>query len=288
VGCLWLLARMPQSLGNALARPLGGLMRMLMASRRRVAARNIERCFPELDVSAQQQLVRESFAALGRTVFETAWAWSPPHWLGRKGQIEGMENLLVANTGGRGILLFTMHSTSLEIGAQFIGLAMMRHGMTAAGIYRPLRSEVLEWYQNRGRARYAWNMISKRDLRSAIRLLRRGGVAWYAPDQDFGPRESEFAPFFGIPAASLLATRKLAEITGCAVVPMYPYYDAAARLYRVRVLPALDGFPGAEVVPDLARVNKITEDLIRTRPEQYWWVHRRFKSRPEGEPPFYA
>jgi KDO2-lipid IV(A) lauroyltransferase len=287
-GLLWLLAWVPQGAGNALARPLGALMRGLMASRRRVAARNIERCFPELNTPAQQKLVRDSFAALARTVFETAWAWSPPRWLDRKGRVEGMENLVAANAGGRGILLFTMHSTALEIGAYYIGLAMKRQGMTAAGIYRPLRSPVLEWYQNRGRARYASDMISKRDLRSALRLLRRGGVAWYAPDQDFGPRESEFAPFFGIQAASLLATRKLAEITGCAVVPMYPYYDAATHCYHVRILPALEGFPGPAVVPDLARVNKVTEDLIRTHPEQYWWVHRRFKSRPEGEPPFYG
>lgn len=285
---LWLVARVPQPFANALAQPLGSLMRGLMAGRRRVAARNIQRCFPELDADAQQRLLKDSFKALARTVFETAWAWSPPAWLDQRGEVAGMENLLAANAGGRGILMFTMHSTALEIGAYYIGLAMKREGLTAAGIYRPLGSEVIEWYQNRGRSRYASAMISKRDLRSAIRLLRRGGVAWYAPDQDFGPRESEFAPFFGIQAASLLATRKLAEITGCAVVPMYPYYDAARRRYCVQVLPALEGFPGEDVVADLSRINKVTEDLIRTAPEQYWWVHRRFKTRPPGEAPFYS
>lgn len=263
-------------------------MRVVMSSRRRIVERNLERCFPELDAARRNELLKASFTSLARTVFETAWAWSPSKRLDRMGRADGFSNLTQFSKAGRGMLILTLHSTCLEIGAHYFGLGLKRNGIESAGIYRPLRSPVLEWYQNRGRSRYADSMISKRDMRSAIRLLRRGGAVWYAPDQDFGPRESVFAPFFNIPAASLLATRKLAQLTGCAVVPMYPYYDAGLACYRVEVLPALEDFPGEDAVADLARINRVTEDLIRSRPEQYWWVHRRFKTRPPGEPPFYS
>ncbi len=285
---LWLLARTPYRLGHALAVPLGGLMSVAMKSRRRVVERNLERCFPELDATQRRALRKATFTSLGRTVFETAWSWSPSRRLDRQGQVEGFENLSAISAQGRGVLVLTLHSTCLEIGAWFFGGELMRHRIESAGIYRPLRSAVLEWYQNRGRSRYADDMISKRDLRSAIRLLRRGGAVWYAPDQDFGPRESEFAPFFNIPTASLLATRKLAQLTGCAVVPMFPYYDPGQRRYRVEVWPALDQFPGEDAVQDLTRINQLTETMIRSQPGQYWWVHRRFKTRPPGEPPFYS
>ncbi len=130
-------------------------------------------------------------------------------------------------------------------------------------------------------------MISKRDARTAVRLLRRGGVLWYAPDQDFGPEQSLFAPFFGIQTATLLATHRLARLTGCAVVPMFPLYDPQQRRYRVTLLPALEHFPSDDPAADLARVNAIMEQQVRRAPEQYWWVHRRFKTRPPGDAPFY-
>jgi KDO2-lipid IV(A) lauroyltransferase len=131
-------------------------------------------------------------------------------------------------------------------------------------------------------------MISKREMRGAIRLLRDGGLVWYAPDQDFGRDQSVFAPFFGIQTATLLATHRLAQLTGCAVVPMFPVYDEMTRRYTIHFLPALEFFPGTDAVPDLARVNAIMEVQIRAAPAQYWWIHRRFKTRPDGEAPFYA
>jgi KDO2-lipid IV(A) lauroyltransferase len=147
---------------------------------------------------------------------------------------------------------------------------------------------VVEWFQNRGRLRYAQAMISKRDMRAVIRYLRHGGIVWYAPDQDFGPETSVFAPFFGIQTATLEATHKLARLTRCAVVPMFPVFDAVDKCYVMRILPELPVFPGADVVTDLARINSEMEAQIRNVPDQYWWIHRRFKTRPPGEPPFYV
>ena len=131
-------------------------------------------------------------------------------------------------------------------------------------------------------------MISKREMRAAIRLLRNGGLVWYAPDQDFGREQSVFVPFFGIQTATLLATHRLPLMTGCAVVPMFPVYDETTRRYTIRFLPALEWFPGPDAAADLARVNAVMEAHIRSAPQQYWWIHRRFKTRPDGEAGFYS
>jgi len=285
VGLLWLLGKTPQRIGLALSAAIGSLMQRLMKSRRRIAERNIQRCFPELDAARRDALIHGCFRSMGRMLFEVAWSWSASdRRLRRMGSVEGKAAALEAIAEGRGVLLVTAHFTCLEIGARLASLEFDQAG----GMYRPLRSPVLEWYQNRSRLKYAQVMISKNDLRGAVRFLREGGMLWYAPDQDFGPRVSEFAPFFGIETATLAVTARLVELTGCRVIPMFPRYDAARRRYTVKLYPPLDDFPTGDTVADLARLNAMMEQHIREAPEQYWWIHRRFKTRPPGEPPFYA
>jgi KDO2-lipid IV(A) lauroyltransferase len=283
-GFLWLLGQVPQGLGLALSRPLGWLMARLMKGRRRVARRNIERCFPEMDESRCEALIDGCFRSLGRMPFETAWCWSASSKrMRRMARSEGLSAALGAYEERRGVLLITAHVTCLEIGGRLAALDLPRAG----GVYRPLRSPVLEWYQNRSRGKYAEVLISKRDMRSAIRYLKGGGMLWYAPDQDFGPKQSLFVPFFGIPTATLTATARLVELTGCRVVPMFPRFDEATGQYVVQFHPPLENFPTGDSVADLTRVNAMLEEQVRKAPEQYWWIHRRFKTRPEGEPPFY-
>jgi len=284
VGLIWLIGRTPRAVGTGLARPLGWLLARLMKRRRHVAERNIERCFPDLDPAGRQRLVEASFRSLGRMLFETAWTWTASdRRIRRMSRYEGLAEAQVEAAGEKGVLIVTAHFSCLEIGGRLTAMAFDR----VAGIYRPLRSEVLEWYQNRCRGRYAERMISKRDMRAAIRYLRGGGVLWYAPDQDFGPSQSEFVPFFGIPTATLAATARLVQLTGCRVVPMYPRYDESTGQYVVRFLPALEDFPSGDILQDLGRINALLEEQVRQAPEQYWWIHRRFKTRPEGDPPFY-
>jgi KDO2-lipid IV(A) lauroyltransferase len=281
---LWVLGKAPQSVGQALSRPLGWLMRRLMKRRRQIAERNIERCFPELTPERRNALVAGCFRSIGRMLFEIAWSWSASESrLRRMGHVEGMETALAAVGEGRGVILITAHLTCLEIGARLAALSFP----SAGGMYRPLRSPVLEWYQNRSRLKYTQIMISKNDLRSAVRFLRDGGVLWYAPDQDFGARQSEFVPFLGIPTATLGVTARLVELTGSMVVPMFPVYDDATRRYTVRLFPPLQDFPTGDIVADLTRINAMLEEQVRLAPDQYWWIHRRFKTRPAGEPPFY-
>lgn len=283
-GCLWLLGKTPQWAALALSHPLGWLMARLMRGRRRIAERNLARCFPEMGASERAALLAENFRAVGRMPFEMAWSWTAREAkLRRMGRIEGLEHLRRAADQGRGVLVITAHFSCLDIGAHILALAFGG----AAGIYRPLRSPVLEWYQNRSRARWTEHMFRKDDLRSALRYLRNGGVLWYAPDQDFGPTQSVFAPFFGIQTATLKATERLATLARCAVVPMFPRYDRGQRKYVVSVGQALDNFPGGDSQRDLERINALLESQVRRAPEQYWWIHRRFKTRPAGEPPFY-
>lgn len=289
VAALWLLGQSPPWLVRLLSRPLGWLMRVTMGSRRKVAQRNLARCFPELSETQLQQRLKANFVYLARVVFEMAWAWAAPGWrIAQIGELEGVEHMLAAHRQGRGILCVSLHNTCLEIGANVMGKELMRQGIYSTGIYRPLKNPVVEWFQNRGRLDYCDGMISKRNLRSAVRELKRGTLIWYAPDQDFGPEQSAFAPFFGIQTASLLATHKLARLTNCAVIPMYPLYNPETGRYLVKILPALENFPSDNEMDDLVRINQLTEGMIRQAPEQYWWVHRRFKTRPPGEAPFYS
>ncbi len=283
VGLLWLLGRLPPRLGLLLVSPLGPLTYHLMGSRRKIARRNIERCFPALDAGRHEEILRGGFRSLARMLVETAWCWSGPlERLTSRIRVAGLENLQDAEELGRGVLILTCHTTCMEMGGHMLG----RH-VHGSFIYRPLKNPVIEWYQNRGRLRVAEHLIKKDNPRQAIRILKNGGLVWYAPDQDFGANQAAFAPFFGIQASTLLATRRLPAVTGCVVVPMFTRYEQDSGRYITTVFPALDNFPSDDVVADLTRVNAIMEEQIRKVPEQYWWIHRRFKTRPEGESPFY-
>ena len=284
VAVLWLLGRTPQWFGIAASAPMAWFMFRFMLRRRKVAARNIDRCFPELSAEQREKLLRENFRSLARMVFEVAWSWSAtPQRIRSMARIEGADHVLRARERGRGVMYITAHVTCLEMGGRIAAFEVPE----AKGVYRPLNNAVLEWYQNRSRKRYVKGSISKRDPRAIIRFLRKGGELWYAPDQDFGARRSIFAPFFGIETATLEATERFVQLSGCAVVPMYPVYDEATRTYVVNFDEPLKDFPSGDAREDLGRINRLFEEKIRQRPEQYWWIHRRFKTRPEGEPPFY-
>ena len=284
VGSMWLLGKLPWRVGFGLSAPLGWLLLRFAGRRRHIAERNLERCFPELDETRRARLLAAHFRALARMLFETCWAWSAGERRFRRAvRVEGAEHLDAARTAGKGIMLITAHVTCLEMGGRITCIAAPE----THPVYRPLRSPVLEWYQNRSREAYAARAISNRDTRGILRALRRNEAIWYAPDQDFGAERSVFAPFFGIETATLEATVRLVELSGCAVVPMYPVFDARSGTWTLRFDAPLTDFPGGDARADLARVNRIFEDKIRRAPEQYWWIHRRFKTRPDGEPPFY-
>ena len=276
-----LLARLPWPLQRWLGRALGALLRLALRERRAIAMRNLELCFPQLDVAARDALLREHFAAIGIGVFEFARAWWGSVAPLRRGLVvEGLDHLEAARAGGRGVIVVSGHFTTLEVCGR-----LMCDYAPLAGMYRPHAQAAMEWAVKRGRARYAAAMFPKQDVRGAVRHLKRGGLLWYAPDQDPSRGDSVFVPFFGQPAHSLTSTHQLARLSGAAVM----FYQHARRHdggYTLRLFPASAGFPGKDAVADTAEVMAAIETMARAAPAQYLWIHRRFKRRPEGGSPY--
>ncbi|MBB1473641.1 LpxL/LpxP family Kdo(2)-lipid IV(A) lauroyl/palmitoleoyl acyltransferase [Luteimonas sp. MC1782] len=277
IGVMALLARLPWPLQRSLGRALGALLRTTLPRRRDIAARNIALCFPGLDATAREALLRRHFAAIGIGLFEFARAWWGSVAPLRRGLVvEGLEHVHAARADGRGVIVVSGHFTTLEV----CGRLMCDH-IPLAGMYRPHAQAAMEWAVRRARARYAAAMFPKQDLRGAVRHLKRGGLLWYAPDQDPSRGDSVFVPFFGQPAHSLKSTHQLARMSGAAVV----FYQHARRDdggYTLRLFPATAGYPTADAVADTAEVMAAIETMARAAPEQYLWIHRRFKRRPDG------
>lgn len=277
IGAMALLARLPWPWQRGTGRLLGTLLRALLRKRRRIAQRNLDLCFPELDAGARRALLREHFAALGIGVFEFARAWWGSVAPLRRGLVvEGLEHIEAARTGGRGVIVVSGHFTTLEV----CGRLMCDH-VPLAGMYRPHAQPAMEWAVKRGRARYAAAMFPKQDVRGAVRHLKRGGLLWYAPDQDPSRGDSVYVPFFGQPAHSLTSTHQLARLSGAAVV-LYQHARRDDGGYTLKLWPAFDGFPSSDATADTARVMAGIETMARAAPAQYLWIHRRFKRRPDG------
>ena len=210
IGTMALLARLPWRLQRALGRALGALLHAVLGERRRIAARNLELCFPRLDMPAREHLLRAHFAALGIGVFEFARAWWGSVAPLRRGiEVEGLEHMQAARVDGRGVIGVSGHFTTREV----CGRLMCDH-VPLAGMYRPHAQPAMEWAVRRGRARYAAAMFPKQDVRGAVRHLKRGGLLWYAPDQDPSRGDAVYVPFFGQPAHSLTSTHALARMSG--------------------------------------------------------------------------
>lgn len=274
------IGRLPLRHAQRATRWLAGPMRLLMRRRSAIVRRNLELCFPELVERERTRLERDHFRNLAESVGEIAFSWHHPGRLdAASGEVVGLEHLERARADGRGVMLLTGHFTCLEVAARLFG-----EQVAGSGIFRPLGNPVLEELQTRGRSRYAEAMIPRKNLRAMVRHLRGGGVLWYAPDQDPGPARSEFAPFFGMPTATATGMLELARLGKANVVPMIPRKDPASGRVKVILEPALDPFPSDDPIADLARFNAMLERHVRAVPATYWWLHRRFKTRPEGQP----
>ena len=281
LGFLVLMARLPWGLQRGIGAPLGRLLKRLLPDRRQAAHRNLELAFPDMPPGQRDSLLAMSFRDLGIGLFEFARAW----WgsitpMRRTVVIEGLEHLKRLQAEGRGVLMVSGHFMTLEM----CGRLLCDH-VPLAGMYRRYRNPVMEWAVLRGRLRYAHAMFGNDDIRGAIRHLKRGGFLWYAPDQDMRGKDTVFAPFFGIPAATITATHQLARMTGCAVVPFF--HRREDDRYVLRIGEPLAPFPTDDAVIDTTAVNAAIEAMVRAAPSQYLWLHRRFKRQPEGAPPRY-
>lgn len=274
-------AHLPWTLQRALGRGIGWLALHLARSRRHAAEVNLKLCFPEQDDAWRERLLRDSFDALGVGIFEFARAWwgsiNPirPHV-----EIEGLEQLKALQAEGRGVLMVSGHFMTLEM----CGRLLCDH-VSLAGMYRKYRNPVMEWAVKSGRLKYASAMFANEDIRATVRHLKKGGFLWYAPDQDMRGKDSVFAPFFGMPASTITATHQFARMTGCAVVPFF--HRRVGGRYVLKIAPPLPDFPSDDAAADTARVNAAIEQMVREAPDQYLWIHRRFKRQPGGRSTFY-
>ncbi|MBO2926262.1 lipid A biosynthesis lauroyl acyltransferase [Metapseudomonas otitidis] len=285
LGLLWLLTQLPYPVLVRLGRVLGGWMGRLAGSRRRIVRRNLELCFPAMTAEARERLLRENFASTGIAFFEMAMSWWwPAARLRRLAHIEGLEHLQQAQAEGQGVILMALHFTTLEIGAALLGQVH-----TIDGMYREHKNPLFDYIQRRGRERHNLDAtaIEREDVRAMLKVLRAGRAIWYAPDQDYGAKQSLFVPLFGINAATVTATTKFARLGRAKVLPFTQERLADGSGYRLVVHPPLADFPGESEEADCIRINQWIEQEVSRLPEQYLWAHRRFKSRPEGEPKLY-
>ncbi|SDU17852.1 lipid A biosynthesis lauroyl acyltransferase [Halopseudomonas salegens] len=285
-GLLWLLIRLPYRWLLGLGHLLGLAMLAGMRERREVARINLALCFPELGEAEREKLLRANFISSGIGLLETAMAWFwPPQRLARLAHVSGLEHLQQAQTRGQGVVLISLHFTTLEIGAALLG-----QRVTFDGMYREHRNKAFDYIQRRGRERHSEEAlaIERDDVRGMLRSLRKGRVTWYAPDQDYGPKVSVFAPLFGQQAATVTATSTFARLGKAVVIPFTQHRRADGSGYDVVVHPPLSDFPSDDPVADATRINQWVEQAVLAQPEQYMWVHRRFKTRPEGDARPYA
>jgi KDO2-lipid IV(A) lauroyltransferase len=281
VGFLWLTDKLPWPEKRVIARGLGWFVFHVLAIRRRVVFTNLRLCFPEKPLAEINAIARAHYDSLALGLFElcAGW-WAPPRDLPPH-RIVGLEHLRAALAKGHGALLLTAHFTTLEIGGRF-----MSDTYRMGGLYRDPNNPVVAQLMRNQRARHLWPAIHFDDLRGLVRGLRGNAPIWYAPDQGKRTKSSELLPFFGVPAITNTATSKIAEMTGCAVVPFFAKREADFS-YTLTLMPALENFPTKDAAADAVRINQLIEGYVRQAPEQYFWVHKRFKARGEGHPEVY-
>ena len=284
VAVIWLIAQLPQAALLWLGRRLGALVLRVPSERRLIAETNIALCFPGLDAPAQAALVDANLRDIGLMLVEFALGWmgSDRRMARIPTRIEGLQHLEAARAQGKGVLLVGGHFSHLELCARLVS-----QRIRIAGMYRRMDSTVFEWVVLRSRLHYAEAMFDKDDIRGTVKYLRGGGTLWYAPDQDMRSKDSVFVPFFGVPAATITATHHLARMSGAMVIPFFHRRLPDDQGYALRLGAPLEGFPGPDVLADTARVNACIEQMVREAPEQYLWVHKRFKTRPADTPPPY-
>jgi Kdo2-lipid IVA lauroyltransferase/acyltransferase len=282
---LWLLHWLPLSVLAVLGRGIGLVLYALVGKRRRIAMRNLELCFPDLSVQQRRRLASEHFQWLGRSILERGVLWyASPQRLRRLIRVEG--DVQLAERSERAVMWLVPHFMALDVAGVATQLFQKKW---VASIYQQQREPKMDAAIRRGRLRFGQGEVFPRSdsARPLLRAIRAGTAFFNLPDMDFGERDAAFVPFFGVAAATLLAPSRMARALNMVVQPVVAHMLPGGQGYRVQFLPAWSDFPSADALADTARLNRWIEAQIRADPAQYLWVHKRFKTRPAGEPPLY-
>ncbi|AWL12845.1 Kdo(2)-lipid IV(A) lauroyltransferase [Saliniradius amylolyticus] len=279
VALLYGISWLPYPLQMGMGKGIGRLFFRLLKSRRKVAERNLELAFPNMTETERQRLLRANFDNAGMALFEAGMGWWWPQWRLRKhGKITGLEHIQRIQKQGKGILAIAIHNMNIELNCTILGLQQ-----PSVVFYRMHNNPLMEYFQFRGRSRANKYMIHKKGVREMIQALNDGEVCAYLPDQDYGPRRCEFVPFFGVKkTATTTGTLLFAKQADCETVFLLPLRTDKG--YEIRVLPGLENFPSGDDRADLIRLNGQIEKMVLEAPEQYLWMHKRFKTRPPEEP----
>ncbi len=283
LGVMWSLAQLPYRLQMALGRTLGRLMGRLGKRRTHVARVNLSLCLPELSTEQREQLLSKHLESVGMALVETAISWwTPAQRLRPLLQVEGMEHLHTALAQGRGAMILIGHFTSIELFSRLFALLTPFYVS-----YRQNKNALYEYMLIRTHRHHCAGLIPHTDLRTVLQVLKRNYAVLYAPDQNYAGKHSAFVPFFGMPASSITAGSRVAQISGAPLIPVLAQRLPDDQGYRLTLQSPLEDFPSTDETQDAARIMRIVEEHVRQIPEQYLWVHRRFKTRPPGEKAVY-
>ncbi len=281
LGVMWLIHFLPLAVVAAIGNALGALLYWLIPERRRVTRINLAKCFPQMPEAERERLARASFRAFARSFIERGilW-WAPTARVARLVRIEGIEHLQAL--GHNRVVLFGPHFVGLD------AVVRLNIDLPMVSTYSRQKDAFLDAVIYRGRTRFGGNVFPRQaGLRPALRAIKSGAIYYYLPDMDLRPKRQLFVPFFGVPAATVTGLSYIARLTGAAIVPCVTRMLPGGRGYVVRLYPAWNDFPSGDDAADARRMVAFIEERVREMPEQYLWMHKRFKSRPQGEAEFY-
>ncbi|MBT8147900.1 MAG: LpxL/LpxP family Kdo(2)-lipid IV(A) lauroyl/palmitoleoyl acyltransferase [Gammaproteobacteria bacterium] len=276
---LWLLAHLPFPLLIRIGQAIGYLSYLFARERRNICRINLELCFPEVSPDERKSLLLKTFLSNGIGVMEAALSWcrNPENFRDRV-TVSGLENLKKAKAEGRGVLLLCAHFTTLEFAGALLSLF---ESMDVT--YRKHKNPLFEAVMSNSRKRLYPSVIERENVRDAFRSLKQGHIIWYAPDQDYGARHSVFVPFFGVEAATITATTRFARANDSEVIFFSHYRTEDNSGYHLEFSEPIENYPSGDDKVDAARINTIIELAIRKHPEQYLWLHKRFKTQAAGK-----
>lgn len=280
---MWLIRFLPSAVVSMIGSATGALVYWLIPERRQVTRMNLEKCFPGMKAEDREKLARAHFRVFCRSFVDRAvlW-WAPRGRIERMVRVEGLEHIRAH--GGAPVILFAPHFVGLDA-----GLTRLTCEVDLVVMYANQKDARFGDLLRRGRSRFGDQRLVSRQqgIRATLAAMRQGRPFYYLPDQDYGPSDALFVPFFGVPAATVPGLSRIAQVAGARVLPCVTRMLPGTAGYVLRIEPAWDNFPTQDAVADTRRMNQYIERRVLEMPEQYFWMHKRFKTRPPGESRFY-
>ena len=280
---LWMrsTARLPYSTQLALGKRIGKLMYTILPNRRLVARRNLELCFPGLSRPEHESLLKRHFESVGAATAEMSMGWfGSEQIIHQLVHVEGSSNLTTALQKGTGVILFSGHFTTFE----FFFPVLKKFCPWLCAMYKTQRSPLMDRIMHKGRSRSIDELLPKTRVRAMLKSLSKNAVVWYASDQSYHQKQSELVPFFNQPAMTNTAISRIAKTSGATVLPYFCRRLEDDSGYVMNIGGPLENFPTNNAIEDTRRLTALLEEYIQLCPEQYFWIHRRFKGRPEPHP----